>query len=504
MIKKLQSIKRYGRFLNYVPSIREYKWDGTFKPINIIYAPNGSGKTSIAMMFRSLSLEDLLVEKKKTFDENDSPEIIFRTEDNKELAYKNGQWKNSISKIEVFDSFYFEENLYTITLDNDPNKLNFFELGSAEEIKRIKEQLSVNYEALKKARSSISNHKNYVKQLKKDKPLRSKAIEKADIRTEELAKKRDDILRVIKKLQEERMEILQTQCRVYLHNINSYLAFFTDSLALTEIKIMQAAQQKKISVIYGLKINGHEITIADRSSRENTSLKYYLSDGDKNALSLSFFLAKLKMISNIDEYSVVIDDPFTSFDFQRKTATISQLSRLSKKVKQFFLLTHDLHFANDFCKFIGDCNYQTLQICKKKNQSFIYGYDLKAEMISGINKDISTLWKFENEELGDSQTQLRDVIRCIRPSIEGLFRIKYFCDTSDTEWLGDFIKKIRSADGDPTSKFYRLISLLSEIEEINDYSKSYHHSEPNHYECPISSQELHIYVRRTLELLEKL
>jgi wobble nucleotide-excising tRNase len=54
-----------------------------------------------------------------------------------------------------------------------------------------------------------------------------------------------------------------------------------------------------------------------RSDRNEASLRYFLSDGDKNALALSFFLAKLDLFDNIGEFIVVVDDPFTSFDTHR-------------------------------------------------------------------------------------------------------------------------------------------------------------------------------------------
>ena len=43
MLKKLIHIKNYGKFSNF--NIASSDWDGTFKKNNVIYAPNGSGKT---------------------------------------------------------------------------------------------------------------------------------------------------------------------------------------------------------------------------------------------------------------------------------------------------------------------------------------------------------------------------------------------------------------------------------------------------------------------------
>ena len=66
MFKKLISIQNYGRFSNF--NITQSDWDGTFSKTNVIYAPNGFGKTSFSVMMRSISGYDALITKKTTFD----------------------------------------------------------------------------------------------------------------------------------------------------------------------------------------------------------------------------------------------------------------------------------------------------------------------------------------------------------------------------------------------------------------------------------------------------
>ena len=227
-----------------------------------------------------------------------------------------------------------------------------------------------------------------------------------------------------------------------------------------------------------------------------------MSDGDKNALALSFFLAKLDMIPDKSKYMVIVDDPFTSFDSHRKMTTITQLTKLASKVDQFFLLTHDLHFANDFANACINNNILNLKLSNIHNGSIFMMHNIKLEMLTGFNKDIMTLRNYLNGEFLDDPLYLREVIRCIRPAIEGIFRIKYYNYITETQWLGDFISLIRSSTS--SSPFYRLLPLIEELEEINDYSKIYHHSNPNHLEVGISPLELKNYVRRTLKLIEQL
>jgi wobble nucleotide-excising tRNase len=457
MYKKLIHIKNYGKFSNYCT--KNSDWDGSLRKINVIYAPNGCGKTSLAELIRSTLGDPEIVTKKQTFGATQHPDIKFILDDNKELKF-NGCWNRHLSNVDVFDSFYFEENLYTISINDDPEKPNIFEYAIFDEIETIKQSVLKLKASRELVAKKISNKKHYLRQYKIDAETNDKL--------QELLAERIQIEKQIKELEQERIRKTEEQRNKYVECINKYLALFCDTMKLTDIHLALNPQAKVQNLIYGIEINGHHITANQRSNRSTASLKYYLSDGDKNALALSFFLARMDMIPDLSSWVVVIDDPFTSFDTHRKMTTITQLSRLSKKVSQFFLLTHDLHFANDFN---NACNDQilNLKIQNQSNSSTILRHDIRLEMLTGFNKDLMTLRRFVIGDIPEDAIYLREVIRCIRPSLEGIFRIKYFNYIQDTEWLGDFIQKIRDADS--VSPFAKLKPYIDEIEEINDYSK---------------------------------
>lgn len=93
-------------------------------------------------------------------------------------------------------------------------------------------------------------------------------------------------------------------------------------------------------------------------------------------ISLIIFLAKIDIVPNPKDYIVVVDDPFTSFDTHRKQTTITQLTRIANKVGQIIILTHDLHFANDFCNaYNGEC--LTLQIQRRNASNTLVIQDIK-------------------------------------------------------------------------------------------------------------------------------
>ena len=92
------------------------------------------------------------------------------------------------------------------------------------------------------------------------------------------------------------------------------------------------------------------------------------------------------------------------------------------------------------------------------------------------------------------------VARCIRPLLEANLRMRFPDRFLESEWLGDFIKKVRNCSED--SRDDPLSTICEKLEDlcaVNDYSKRYHHSE-NEIR-PITSSELRVYVELTLNLI---
>ena len=176
--------------------------------------------------------------------------------------------------------------------------------------------------------------------------------------------------------------------------------------------------------------------------------------------------------------------------------TISILSKIANKVSQFFLLSHDINFIKEFCDRNQDSN--NLKIVWKDGSSVFVNHDIKIETMTGISKDIYTLRKYLSDG-AITDFEKREVIRCMRPVIEGVFRLKYYNLFTDKEWLGNFLEHIRNSKKD--SPLYRLNDYYDELSDVNDYCKQYHHSNPKYMEEPIFDEELRQFVHKTLNLL---
>ncbi len=287
----------------------------------------------------------------------------------------------------------------------------------------------------------------------------------------------------------------------YTAKINLYLQAFAPYLEIRNLDSGYVGSSTVPMIKYALHINGNEIKFEDTPT--HPSFKYSLSEGDKSALALSFFLTKLELDGNIQDKIIVFDDPVSSFDLNRKSTTINKLIAFGQQAKQLFVLTHNIIFA---CEFWKNANQISLTSqCSKieflGNTSCIVEFNIDTETLSSILKDSLAITNYlTNGCLSDQER--RSVARCLRPALESYFHLKFFDLVLPNDWLGDFISRIRTATNS-ADRFFRLQSSLQELTDINDYSKKYHHRfNSNSDSEPVNDAELRNYCDRTLKLIQ--
>jgi wobble nucleotide-excising tRNase len=132
----------------------------------------------------------------------------------------------------------------------------------------------------------------------------------------------------------------------HLTAINRYLQAFAPYLELRQLTSVYIGSSTEPSVKFALCIEGKEVLQKDDPKRP--SVKYSLSEGDKNALALAFFLASLERDPHLCEKIIVFDDPGAHFDEKRMATLLSYLVFFGQKARQLFLLTHDLGVVEGF------------------------------------------------------------------------------------------------------------------------------------------------------------
>jgi wobble nucleotide-excising tRNase len=290
----------------------------------------------------------------------------------------------------------------------------------------------------------------------------------------------------------------------YSQKINDYLRVFAPYLSIKNLDSGYVGSSKEPMVKYALQIDGNDIRSDDKSTQQ-PSFKFSFSEGDKGAIALSFFFAKLDSDPKLSNKVIVFDDPVSSFDHCRKAVTISKLVSFGQQAKQIIVMSHNIVFAGEYWKSVNQTGSSSLQCCKIErytNTNCLVDFKIEKESLYSFLKDHKTVKSF----LGNGSIQedeKRGVARCLRPLIESYFYLKFYDLIQPNQWLGTFIEKTReSQKGDP---FYRLVPELPSLEEINDYSKKYHHrSNPNADSEPINDTELRTFCTRTLELVQKI
>lgn len=134
----------------------------------------------------------------------------------------------------------------------------------------------------------------------------------------------------------------------YLGRINHYLKAYAPYLELHNLGSVYLGSATEPSVKFILCVRGHEVEQKDHISRP--TVKFSLSEGDKCALALSFFLAKLDCTPELKNKIIVMDDAVSSLDRQRLSRMLDDLIRFAKEAGQLFFLTHNYRLGEEFLK----------------------------------------------------------------------------------------------------------------------------------------------------------
>lgn len=99
--------------------------------------------------------------------------------------------------------------------------------------------------------------------------------------------------------------------------------------------------------------NTHEVGIAAGSRSGTHTSRHTLSESDRRALCFAFFTASVISDPKCEDLIIVLDDPVSSFDIDRRHNTAKYLKKLrglDKTPEQMIILTHD----KDFYKMVAN------------------------------------------------------------------------------------------------------------------------------------------------------
>jgi wobble nucleotide-excising tRNase len=283
----------------------------------------------------------------------------------------------------------------------------------------------------------------------------------------------------------------------YERRINELLDVFNAGFTIAETSHSYPGGTATSS--YQLVINQTAIDIGDaRTPPDKPSFKNTLSAGDRTTLALAFFIADLERDATLPTKAIVFDDPFSSQDAFRRRQTVHEIVKLAGTGAQVIVLSHDATFLKQIWDKSAPGERKALLIADQRAQgSKLLPADLEKATQGRTATDIDDLQTFLTTGAGN----VLDIIRKMRVVLETYCRTTYPSSFIAEDWLGDIVGKIR--DGGTAHPAH---ALYDELDQLNDYTKQYHHGEDVSDATPdlIDSTELTGYVRRALKIVNAL
>lgn len=274
----------------------------------------------------------------------------------------------------------------------------------------------------------------------------------------------------------------------YQNAINTYLLRLNAAFSIEQVQAQNAAGTP--SCTYHLGINQHRVSITGKAG---ATFKNTLSAGDRNTLALAFFFASLDRDPNRVNKVVVLDDPVSSLDDHRTTATVQEARKLVQHVSQVIVLSHSKPFLARIWLHADQANTATLEVCRSSVGSTIAAWNVSDESVTEYDRRHTRLRAFRESSIGDP----RDIAQAIRPVLEGYLRIACAADFQPGTLLGPFrnTAKGRAKTGRPILSSAK----LAELEDLTEYANKFHHDTNPAWDTEsINDGELHGFVQRTL------
>lgn len=274
----------------------------------------------------------------------------------------------------------------------------------------------------------------------------------------------------------------------YQTAINSYLVLFNAGFSVEQVQPQNAAGTP--SCTYHLGINQHRVPITGNSG---ATFKNTLSAGDRNTLALAFFFASLDRDPNRASKVVVLDDPVSSLDEHRTTATVQEARKLAQRVAQVIVLSHSKTFLARIWQYADQQKTTALEVSRDTVGSTIVGWNVNDDSITEYDRRHARLREFVDSNTGNP----RETAEAIRPVLEGYLRVACAADFRPGTLLGPFrqVAKDRAGAGKPVLD----AAKLTELEHLTEYANKFHHDTNPAWDVEqINDGELRGFARRTL------
>ena len=290
----------------------------------------------------------------------------------------------------------------------------------------------------------------------------------------------------------------------YQTSINQLLSDFGAEFFIEQLKPSYIGSSGEPRTEYALSLRNKCIKLGNRADMATGQcFATALSDGDKRTLAFAFFLARLKADPNLSAKLVVLDDPVSSLDRNRRHQSIRLIARLATDCKQLIVLSHDPYFVRDLRDRLADLKPTAIApgILTIKRVQNGYSAISQCDIDDICSSDYYRHHRMVADYVdGKSTANIRDVAKAIRPLLEGYYHRRFPGKISRKLLFGQIIAL--ALDPVTTGPLTNLRPLAKELGEINDYASQFHHdTNPASDTAPVVDAELLAFARRALNLI---
>ena len=257
---------------------------------------------------------------------------------------------NELKEIKKETDFEFGKKLKDISYEVNFEKYNLF----IEKFKLI--QLQIDELREKNVFASDVNIENLNQRIKKVELSKTRNTKEWD----DFLKEYDDINEVQETKKERREEVRKelneysnTIFSIHLDTINKFLNELGADFKICDFQPIKKLTGQSERIFKLQFFNIHRVCI-DETANNKPNFKNTLSESDKRVLAFAFFYSLMIHDAELSNKIIVFDDPFSSFDSDRRMKTVQLLSNpylitpegelVEKAVNQLIILTHESEF----------------------------------------------------------------------------------------------------------------------------------------------------------------
>ena len=288
--------------------------------------------------------------------------------------------------------------------------------------------------------------------------------------------------------------------------INQYLGpeYFNVEFSLCQFDVTRDKAGERVNA-YAIKFPTGIIRVGKSDAiPAESSFKNALSAGDRSTLSFAVFLAHLESTVDLSSKVIVIDDPITSMDANRRRATYEAICEVCDRAAQVLVLSHSAEFLHTVWHEYGQ-RYgraqSTRRLWIKPKEGAVHtskiepDWDSEAFLMNRHRKRIKKVEEFVNGNRHD----LDEVGKCLRQIIEHHYKDLYPTQyTSKLGSFGAFLECVAKAQSGDTLKALK-DSKLDELRKANKFLRGLHHDDdapfPNETELRSQCQKVLAHIR---------